>query len=416
MSNDELRIDRRKFLGAAAGVAGAAAVGSWAPGALSRPGGPESPIVTPATLGIQHFSVRDATDRVDGAIMGHLGGPTFPEDPLDIGPLEPLPGGFPAVFEYLASVGYTGFEFFNFNQTQFPVGDPRRTPTPETIRSYLDAAGMRSFGTHTGGNGLFTSGNRRTQIRYARVLGHEYLGTAGDPTANAPAPPAPGAPPVPGNRDTMAAWLDAAENFNIMGELLYHRDGLKIFFHPEGTWWQYFNDPDHPELSRTQKIDFFTENTDPRYVLFEIDTYHTYNSRAARPDPVDGSLWNAEAFIKGNWKRLMGYHVKDANRVVPAPAPPANQYTQAQTRPGFPLNGGQDAIYALEGQLGKGFPADPDPEVIGFLRLFTEVRSYRAKGFQYHIVESDAGPGGAADPGRSLRLAKISARNLLGLQ
>ena len=197
---------------------------------------------------------------------------------------------------------------------------------------------------------------------------------------------------------------------------MYRDEGLKIFFHPEGTWWQFFNDPDRPEMSRTHKIDYFTKNTDPRYVLFEIDTYHTYNSRAARPDPVDGSLWDAEDFIKGNWKRLMGYHIKDANRIVPAPAPPANQYTQTQTRAGFPLNGGQDAIYALEGQLGKGFPADPDPEVIGFRRLFTEVRSYRAKGFKYHIIESDAGPGGAPDPGRSLRLAKISARNLLGLK
>src|SRR5918999_4839805 len=207
MSNDELRIDRRKFLGAAAGAAGAAALASWAPGALSRPGGPESPIVTSATLGIQHFSVRDATDRVDGAVMGHLGGPTFPEDPLDIGPLEPLPGGFPAVFEYLASVGITGFEFFNFNQTQFPVGDPRRTPSFQQIRSWLDAAGMKSFGTHTGGVNLLNAGsNRALQIRAANVLGHKYIGTAGDPA---------------GNSNIVDAWATSAENFNFLGELMY---------------------------------------------------------------------------------------------------------------------------------------------------------------------------------------------------
>ena len=134
MSGDDLRLDRRKFLGAAAGVAGAAALASWAPGALSRPGGPESPIVTSATLGIQHFSVRDATDRPastePNAVMGYLGGPTFPEDPAGHrASAVPLPGGFAEVFAYLASVGITGFEFFNFNQTQFPVGDPRRTPT-----------------------------------------------------------------------------------------------------------------------------------------------------------------------------------------------------------------------------------------------------------------------------------------------
>ena len=85
-------------------------------------------------------------------------------------------------------------------------------------------------------------------------------------------------------------------------------------------------------------------------------------------------------------------------------------------RPGFPINGGVDAIYALEGDLGKGYPADPDPNAIGFRRFFTETRSYRSRGYRYFIIESDSGPGGAADPGRSLRLAKISARNLLRLQ
>src|SRR5215204_199553 len=163
MSSD-MNMDRRKFLGLTAGAAGAAALGAWAPGALSRPGGPDSPIVTSKTLGIQHFSVRDATDRVDKAVMGYLGGPTFPEDPTDIGPPVALPGGFQAVFQYLASVGITGFEFFNFNQTQFPVGDPQRTPSMDQIRSWLDAAGMKSFGTHTGGTNLAAPKSTRAEF------------------------------------------------------------------------------------------------------------------------------------------------------------------------------------------------------------------------------------------------------------
>src|SRR3954466_8505600 len=93
--SEEVRIDRRKFLGAAAGVAGAAAVGTWSPWAESRPNGPNGPIVPKATLGIQHFSVRDATDRPastdPGRVLGYLGGPNFPEDPTDLGPLVPLP-------------------------------------------------------------------------------------------------------------------------------------------------------------------------------------------------------------------------------------------------------------------------------------------------------------------------------------
>src|SRR5687768_6152179 len=176
--SDDLRIDRRHFLADAAGAAGAAAFGAWAPGALSRPGGPGSPLVTPATLGIQHFSIRDAIGRAPSthaqAVRGHLGGPTFPEDPTDIGPEVALPGGFREVFEYLGSVGVTGFQFFQFQQ--FPATFPaaERNPSFQQIRTWLDDAGMKSFGTHTGGTGLLTAGNRATQIRAARILGHKF--------------------------------------------------------------------------------------------------------------------------------------------------------------------------------------------------------------------------------------------------
>ena len=57
-----------------------------------------------------------------------------------------------------------------------------------------------------------------------------------------------------------------------------------------------------------------------------------------------------------------------------------------------------------------------DPRVWGFRREFTEIRSNRSKGFKYHVVESDSGPGPATDLGRSLRHAKISAKILLGLK
>jgi hypothetical protein len=202
--------------------------------------------------------------------------------------------------------------------------------------------------------------------------------------------------------------------------------GIKAYLHAEQNNWAFFNDPAHPELSRKHKIDFFTENTDSRYVFFEPDVYHTYNARGRFPDPVDGSLWDAEGWIKNNWKRLVGWHIKDANRANPQLPAPSNPFTQLAPRSGFPLNGGVDAIYSTEGHLGKGYPADPgatapaarpgpDPTVIGFKRLFTETRSYRSKGFLHHIVETDNGIGGAADQGRSLRHAKVSAKLLLGL-
>jgi hypothetical protein len=73
----------------------------------------------------------------------------------------------------------------------------------------------------------------------------------------------------------------------------------------------------------------------------------------------------------------------------------------------------QDALYTLEGSIGQGYPVDPDPAVIGFKRLFDEIGQ---KGSRFYIIESDSGPGPASDPGRSLRHAKISLQNLVGLR
>ena len=65
----ENNLSRRKFLGAAAGVAGVAAVGSAIPGALSSATAAAGSaatgerLVPPGKLGIQHFSIRDSITR-----------------------------------------------------------------------------------------------------------------------------------------------------------------------------------------------------------------------------------------------------------------------------------------------------------------------------------------------------------------
>jgi sugar phosphate isomerase/epimerase len=431
---DELRMDRRRFLGAAAGVAGAAAFASWGPRALSKPGGPNAPIVFKETLVAQHFSVRDAITRVPStsanAVMGYLGGPNFPEDPTDLGPLVPLPGGYQEVFNFLAQSGYGGFEFFQYTQNAAAPGGAN--PSLQQIRGWLDSAGIKSTGTHTGGLGMFNaatgglSTNGQQQVAIADALGHRMIGTAGDPVTG-------------GAANTLAGWQAACENYNRMGQLFYDTYGIKCYLHPEQNNWQFINDPAHPEVQQTHRIDFWVANTDPRYVYIEPDIYHMYNARGRFPN-ADGSLWDPISYLQKNWKRLVAWHVKDAVRAATPVAPPGNPFDQVKTRPGFPLNGGQDVIYSTEGHLGNGNASaaqpgytptiygfdpgatapsanpGPDPRVWGFRREFTEIMANRAKGFKYHIVESDSGPGPAADPGRSLRHAKISAKLLLGLK
>jgi sugar phosphate isomerase/epimerase len=400
------KLDRRTFIGAAAGAAGASALGPWGPVSLghgrggddddSRGGGRGRRLIPRDRLGLQQWSIRDAITRLDGSVQGYLGGPNFPEDPTDLGPLVPLPGGFRAVFQYLASVGYRGFEFFSFNQG----ANAPATPTDQQVRAWLDAAGLRAAGTHTGGlQSMVDATYRQAQIEKARILGYRMIGTAGNP-----------ANPTLG---TLAAWQGYAQQANTVGAAL-RAVGIKYFFHPEQDWFRFFDDPAHPELSRVHRIDWFTDNTDPRYVFFEPDMMHTLAGRARFPDPVDGSLFDVNGWYRrlAARRRLIAWHVKDADR-IPLPAAGANPFTQEHVRPRFPLNNTVDIVYVLEGSIGKGYPCDIDPEVIGFPESF---RRYPLSDPAWFHNESDSGPGPATDPGRSLRWAKVSARNMLALR
>jgi sugar phosphate isomerase/epimerase len=397
MSQEET-LSRRKFIGAAAaGAAGIAALGSWAPKALSGPDGKGERLIPPGKLSIQQFSIRDAITRLNGSVMGRLGGPNFPEDPADLGPLVALPGGFAAVFEFLASLGYRGIEFFSFNQgANGPI-------TTQEIRTALDNAGLASTGTHTGGLGTMFNPNdpsqagRQAQIEIANILGHTIIGTAGDPSGRNTLADNPANP-------NQIGWQTAADRYNIVGAALAAQ-GLRYYLHPEQNTYNFFDPVVHPELAGVRRIEWFTDHTDPSVVFFEPDILHCFAGRARFPgddfDPL--SYWVA------NSKRLLAWHVKDGSRIVPPPAPPTNPFTQTIVRaPGF-----TDVIYAGEGSIGQGYPVDPDPAVVGFKRIFDEVG---AKGSRYYIIESDSGPGPANDPGRSLRHAKISLQNMLGLR
>jgi sugar phosphate isomerase/epimerase len=347
-------------------------------------------------LGVQQWSVRDAITRLDRSASGYLGGPRFPEDPTDLGPLVPLPGGFAAVFRYLASVGYRGFEFFSFDQ-----GAGNGPITDAEIRAALDRAGLVAAGSHTGGlQQMVDPALREAQIERARILGLRMIGTAGNP-----------ADPTTG---LLADWQRYAEQANAVGTAL-RAVGIKYFFHPEQDWFRLFSDPAHPELDRVHRIDWFTDHTDPRLVFFEPDTMHTLAGRARFPDPVDGRLFDVDAWYGrlAARRRIIAWHVKDADRVIPLPAPGTNPFTQTRLRSGFPLNGGTDVVYVGEGSVGRGYPVDPDPQVRGFAETFSSFRLGRPGWFH---TESDSGPGPTADPGRSLRWAKVSAAWMLALE
>ena len=298
------------------------------------------------------------------------------------------------MFEYLASVDYDGFEFFSFSNGANPA------LTTAQIRTALDNAGLKAAGTHTGGLAAMSdpvngAANRQAQIDMAGILGYKMIGTAGNP-----------ANPTLG---TLAAWQQYAEQANMVGAA-FRAAGIKYFFHPEQDWFRFFADPAHPELDRVHRIDWFTDNTDPKLVYFEPDTMHTLAGRARFPDPVDGRLFDVNAW----YGRLAADEPADRlarqGRRPDRPAaarPGTNPFTQTRARPGFPLNGGVDVVYVGEGSISRGYPVDPDPEVIGYQDQFDRFELSSPGWFH---AESDSGPGPAAtDPGRSLRWAKVSA-------
>ena len=396
---------RRHFIGTAAGVAGAAALSPQSAVATGGGGGGGHhddhdhgrgrSVVTRDRIGLQQWSIRDAITRLDGSVTGYLGGRGFPYDPTDLGPLVPLPGGFASVFRYLASVGYRGFEFFSFNQ------GANGAITMEQLRSALDRAGLVAAGSHTGGlQSMIDPAYRQTEIARARVLGYRMIGTAGNP--------GPGLPPS----GLLTDWQRWAQQANEVGAAL-RAVGIKYFFHPEQDWFRFFDDPSHPELARVHRIDWFTDNTDPRLVAFEPDTMHTLAGRARFVDPVDGSLFDHNRWYArlAAQRRLIAWHIKDADR-IPVPAAGTNPFTQEHARPRFPLNAGVDVVYVGEGSIGKGYPCDIDPTVLGFPETFNRFRLSDPGWFHN---ESDAGPGPATDPGRSLRWAKVSAAYMLSL-
>jgi hypothetical protein len=357
--------------------------------------------------------------------MGYLGGPDYPEDPTDLGPLVPLPGGYAEVFEFLASVGIQGFEFFQSTQNANEFSPPRQ-PTFAEIRSYLDNAGIVAQGTHQFGVGNLdvATGNLtatgETNFANFASLGMPTMGFSGNLSNLALAENQ--VNPVTGA--ITFGFAARCQHVTRIGEILASR-GVQYFYHPEQDNYRYFADPAHPELNEVHRIQYVLANANRELFKLELDYLHNYAGRARFRNPTTGlmdiSIWD---MIHADPKRLMGFHLKDGNVnpnwVVGAPGTGAGEsgggpYVQTFLRtPTF-----TDTFAPLEGDLGKGTPAGFDTDNRG-MKKYIDKTPGKYVPLRHHVIESDSGPGpttGAnADPGRSLRHAKASAKALLALR
>jgi sugar phosphate isomerase/epimerase len=442
------KMTRRGFIGASAGVAAAASLGG-ATRTWGVPGKGGRPTIPPGLLGVQQFSLRDATARLSIASskrlglappMGFLGGPDYPNDPTDLGPLVPLPGGFAEVFEFLASAGVRGFEFFQSSQDARELG---RQPTAAEIRGYLDAAGLKGVGTHQFGLGNLDpatgnlTANGEALFEFLATLGMDTMGFSGNLSQVPNNSPDPSNPSV--NLPASSGWVEdyvnpvtGARTFgfrsrsahaNRIGEILQAR-GVKYFYHPEQDNYRFFNDPAHPELNTMHRIEFVMRHTNPALFGWEIDILHNFSGRVRFLNAVthepDISVWG---LAQAESRRVLGWHIKDgfrntAQRGTWVGGPPESggaPYNQTFARTATFT----DAIVAGEGDLGAGpGPSHPnaDPDCPGLKYMFENLGGHQ----RLYLIESDSGPGPAtgpvADPGRSLRHAKASAAALLGLR
>jgi hypothetical protein len=130
-------------------------------------------LIPPGKMGTITFTQRDVPSRLGVAgsaaagvppTMGFLGGPGFPRDPTDLGPLVPLPGGWRELLAYLAPLGFHQIEFAGYNQNAgnpggaMPNPAPGGVTTPEsraaylaygrTLRGFLDEHGLEAIGNH----------------------------------------------------------------------------------------------------------------------------------------------------------------------------------------------------------------------------------------------------------------------------
>ncbi|RZQ59691.1 sugar phosphate isomerase/epimerase family protein [Amycolatopsis suaedae] len=145
--------------------------------------------------------------------------------------------------------------------------------TPRAFRAMLDNAGLRAVLTHTSWDAMRADVDK--EIETARVLGVRYLVV----------------PSLPGSLRTVAGYTQVAAAFSRWG-IAARSAGLKFLFHNHGV--------DFMTVDGKVLYDILVEQTDARFVNFELDLYWIIQGGY---DPV--------SYFERYPGRFPVYHVKD---------------------------------------------------------------------------------------------------------
>jgi len=185
--------------------------------------------------------------------------------------------GFAKVLEAVAEIGFKQVEFAGYTQGSSPE------ITVKELRALLDANGLVGVGSHVSPS---DDASMQAILDDAEVLGLPQVGVA---------------MLIPSGLPDTAGWRAAAEQYNRYAELASKR-GLSFYMHNHfQEWLPVADDPSK------RGIDVLLENTDPRFVHFEMDIYWAYVGRAQSGggfDPLDD-------YAIPQRDRIKLFHVKD---------------------------------------------------------------------------------------------------------
>ena len=394
---------------------------------------PEDRRLIPAhKVGTITFTQRDVPGRLGIAAsnamgvaptMGFLGGPDFPEDLTDLGPLVPLPGGWYELFEFLAKVGFEQIEFAGYGQNAGNPGGAAPNPAPggvttpesraaylaygRTLRGFLDEFGLEAIGNHgfipstwpgpnSPGGAMSTNDRERyqTELEFAAILGMPFMGTGNDPTS--------------ANNRNIEAWTIAGEKWDALNEISL-QSGIHLYPHNHSPAYNFLQDgpmvtvtedrvtgaPIAPTQVRGESgkrlMQHYLDVTDPRLCVVEMDIFwahvaqHQHRWRYDFEGKRVEDIFDPLATVRKQPRRYALWHAKDGDRTMEMPGV-GNGYTMV--------------------------PFGDERSDIDFQEFF----SRPAQGRHNPNYEQDNAPGGSTDPGQSLRFSHISAYNMNNLR
>ncbi len=434
MAHTDFSRRRMLKLGAAgaAGVALAPLGGVSAFAAPPKPGRPKPPpghdLVPSERVGTITYTQRDVPGRLGIATgsptMGHLGGANFPEDPNDLGPLVPLPGGWRELFEYFNKVGIEQVEFAGYGQNAANPGGAQPNPTTDragylayarTLRGFLDDNGLEAVGNHgfipntwfgpnspagpnnaAGTMSMADYDRLQTELEFAAILGMPFMGTGNDPTS--------------ANNRNIEPWTISGEKWEALNRLsaAWH---IKMYPHNHSPAYNFLQDgpmvtvtedritgaPIAPTQVRGESgkrlMQHYLDITDRKLVVCEIDIFWAHVAQHQHRWRYD---WNGKRVqdifdpleqVRRQTHRYPLYHAKDGDR----------------TTDPFGVGNGYNMV-----------PFGDPTSDIDYQNFFK--KDGAAPHFHNPNYEQDNAPGGSSDPGRSLRFTHISAINMDALR